>query len=128
VIILFGMRRRSARLAMVFLMCGYCNTPAAHPLTRVRKYFTLFFVPVLPLGTKYYISCTMCGRTTQITQEAADQYVASANQGSATADGATAPPPPPPRLGADVDPPSDLLQGASTEPPPAESNDPPPIS
>jgi hypothetical protein len=88
-IILFGFRRRLARLATVFVMCAQCGTPAAHSVTRSRRYFTLFFVPVIPLGTKYFTTCTMCGRVTQITQEGADHYVASVNQAPATSPAAS---------------------------------------
>jgi zinc-ribbon family len=76
-IILFGFRRKAARLATIFVMCGACRTPAAHALTRTRRYFTLFFVPVIPLGSKYFTTCTMCGHGTQITKEGADHYLAS---------------------------------------------------
>jgi hypothetical protein len=91
-IILFGFRRKAARLATIFVMCAACGTPAAHVLTRTRRYFTLFFVPVIPLGTKYFTTCTMCGHGTQITKEGADHYLASlaprqpASNGSAPAD------------------------------------------
>jgi hypothetical protein len=84
-IILFGFRRRASRLATIFVMCAACRTPAAHALTRTRRYFTLFFVPVIPLGTKYFTTCTMCGHATQITKEGADRYLASVAQGPSTA-------------------------------------------
>jgi hypothetical protein len=82
-IILFGFRRRAARLATIFVMCGSCRTPAAHALTRTRRYFTLFFVPVIPLGSKYFTTCTMCGHGTQITKEGADHYLASLSENPA---------------------------------------------
>jgi zinc ribbon protein len=81
-IILFGFRRKSSRLATIFVMCAHCHTPAAHALTRSRRFFTLFFIPVIPLGTKYFTTCTMCGHVTQITKEGADQYLASVAQAS----------------------------------------------
>jgi hypothetical protein len=87
-IILFGFRRKSSRLANVFVMCGHCHTPAAHALTRTRRYFTLFFIPIIPLGTKYFTTCTMCGHVTQITKEGADQYLASVAQSSGDVTGA----------------------------------------
>jgi hypothetical protein len=79
-IILFGFRRKLTRLATVFVMCGHCNTPAAHALTRTRRYFTLFFVPVIAFGTKYFTTCTMCGYVTRVTKEGADHYLAAAAQ------------------------------------------------
>jgi hypothetical protein len=91
--ILFGFRRKSARLGTLFVMCGYCHTPAAHALTRIRRYFTLFFVPVIPLGAKYVTTCTMCGRSTQITKETAETYAAAANQDPAASGGPATPAP-----------------------------------
>jgi hypothetical protein len=79
-IILFGFRRTASRLATIFVLCAACRTPAAHALTRTRRYFTLFFIPVIPLGTKYFTTCTMCGHGTQITKEGADHYLASLPQ------------------------------------------------
>ncbi len=77
-IILFGLRRRIQRLGTAFFLCPYCQTPAAQVVTRVRRYFTLFFIPVVPLGGKYVVTCTMCGRATQVAQQTAEAYVASA--------------------------------------------------
>jgi zinc ribbon protein len=91
--ILFGFRRRSSRLGVIFVMCGNCHTPAAHALIRIRRYFTLFFVPVIPIGTKYQITCTMCGRATQISKEAAETYASAANQNSAASSGTATPDP-----------------------------------
>jgi zinc-ribbon family len=79
-IILFGIRRKASRLGVVFMMCSSCHTPAAHALTRVRKYFTLFFIPIIPLGDKYATSCTMCGYGMRITKEQATQYLATVEQ------------------------------------------------
>jgi zinc-ribbon family len=87
-IILFGFRRRATRLATIFVMCAYCHTPAAHALTRTRRYFTLFFIPVIPLGTKYITTCTMCGHSTQITKEGAHQYLAAVPPPASTQNGA----------------------------------------
>jgi hypothetical protein len=79
-IILFGIRRKASRLGVVFMMCSSCHTPAAHSITRVRKYFTLFFIPLIPLGDKFATSCTMCGYGARISKEAADHYVSMAQQ------------------------------------------------
>jgi hypothetical protein len=93
VFIIFGFRRKSSRLGTIFIICGYCHTPAAHALVKMRKYFTLFFVPVIPLDTTYAITCTMCGRSTRITKEIADSYMASADQGPSASNRPAAPSP-----------------------------------
>ena len=79
-IILFGLRRVATRLGVSFMMCAYCQTPSAHPITRVRRWFTLFFIPVIPLGSKYGVTCTMCGQSTVVTREAAESYLGQADQ------------------------------------------------
>jgi len=76
-IILFGFRRRIARLGTAFLLCPYCQTPAAQVVSRVRRYFTVFFIPIIPLGGKFVVTCTMCGRGTQVSQETAESYLTS---------------------------------------------------
>jgi zinc-ribbon family len=78
VLIIFGIKRKAQRLATVFAMCMRCHTPAAQAITRVRTYFSLFFIPIIPLGSKYRQTCTMCGSTTAIDKQTADQMVASA--------------------------------------------------
>ncbi len=110
---IFGIRRRAARLATVFAVCSLCNTPAAQAVTRVRTFFTLFFVPLIPLGSRYRTTCTFCGRSVKITRDAADHLVASANVQAATSG-----PLPPPMQG---------LQGHSETslPSPTETQGPP---
>lgn len=76
---IFGIRRRASRLATVFAVCSLCHTPAAQAVTRVRTFFTLFFVPLIPLGSRYRTTCTFCGRSVKITRDGADHLVAGAN-------------------------------------------------
>lgn len=103
-IIIFGFRRMLARLGTVFVLCASCSTPAAHALVRTRRWFTLFFIPVIPLGTKYFTTSALCGRATQITKEGADHYMASAQQQAAATNGAAVPIPPPVAAGVGASP------------------------
>ena len=82
--IIFGISRKVARLATVFALCAFCHTPAAQVVTRVRSYFALFFIPIVPLGTKYRTTCTLCGTTSEIAAEEADQAVRAVAQHQAT--------------------------------------------
>jgi zinc-ribbon family len=75
-LILFGIKRKAYRLVTAFFLCGFCQTPAAQAVTRVRTFFTLFFIPVIPLGSKYSTTCTLCGQSGRIAKEVADQLVA----------------------------------------------------
>ncbi len=123
-IIIFGFRRMLARLGTVFVMCGSCSTPAALALVRTRRWFTLFFVPVIPLGTKYFTTCALCGRATQITKEGADHYVASAREQAAASSGMAAPNPPPVAAGVAASP-GPLAAEASMEPSAPEAGESP---
>ena len=71
-LIIFGLRRRGHRLANVFALCGVCHSPAAQGIVRIKTFFTLFFIPLIPLGSKYRSVCTMCGATSNLTKEQAD--------------------------------------------------------
>lgn len=71
--IIFGSRTYLYALAMLTLVCGRCGNPAAHSLKKRVTKFTLFFVPLFPLSTKYLTQCTFCGAAQQITKEQAEQ-------------------------------------------------------
>ena len=64
-LLIFGVRRRGYRMVNVFAMCGVCHTPAAQAVTRVRTFFTFFFIPLIPLGSKYRSTCTSVRRRHQ---------------------------------------------------------------
>ncbi len=79
--LIFGIRVTSAVLATLVYLCENCGNNAAHHLVkRVRK-FTLFFVPLFPVGTKYLDTCTACGRVNQVSKEQAENAVAQHSPG-----------------------------------------------
>jgi hypothetical protein len=85
VLIIFGLRRRGYRMANVFAMCGICHTPAAQAVVRIKTFFTLFFIPLVPVGTKYRSTCTMCGGTIELSKDQADQAMVTMQQQRAQA-------------------------------------------
>ncbi len=91
--LIFGIKRLRRRLATVFALCGHCGTPAAQVLVRVSTWFSLFFIPVIPLGSKYASTCTLCGVSTKLDKAQAQQMTA-ATEAVATPSPASAPPPP----------------------------------
>jgi len=74
--IIWGFRQRVLQLAMVTFLCGQCSNPSAHALRKAVNKFTLFFIPLFPISTKYFTQCTFCGCTNRITKEQADQVLA----------------------------------------------------
>lgn len=80
--IIFGVRTSVRLLAMLNFVCARCGNPSAHRIEeRVRK-FTLFFIPLFPIGARRTSStCTYCGLATEVDRPTRDRLLASAAQG-----------------------------------------------
>ena len=74
--IIFGSRTTVRLLAMLNFVCGRCGNPSAHRIEeRVRK-FTLFFIPLFPIGARRtYGTCTYCGLVTEIDKDTRERLV-----------------------------------------------------
>jgi len=73
-VLIFGWGWRVKHLRTVSLTCPRCGNFAAHPVYKKVLKFSLFFVPLIPLRTKYTTQCTACG----LEQQAAPTLVAHA--------------------------------------------------
>ncbi|MFF3894389.1 zinc-ribbon domain-containing protein [Streptomyces sp. NPDC001812] len=74
--IIFGTKGYLYQLAMLTLVCTRCGNPSAHALRKRITKFTLFFVPLFPVSTKYSTQCTFCGAESKLSQEQAEQLQA----------------------------------------------------
>lgn len=81
--IIFGTRSFVKTLAMLTLVCGHCHNPAAHRLVQRSRWFTLFFIPVIPLSFTRYTVCAFCGVSQKVSKEDAQHMVAAAQSGNA---------------------------------------------
>ncbi|MFB8267211.1 MULTISPECIES: zinc-ribbon domain-containing protein [unclassified Streptomyces] len=77
--IIFGTRGYLYQLAMLTFVCGNCGNPAAHALRKYVTKFTLFFVPLFPISTRYRSQCTFCGIEHQVAKEQAEALLAQAS-------------------------------------------------
>jgi hypothetical protein len=60
-ILIFGLRSYVKALAMLTLACRHGHV-AAHRLVKVTRRFSLFFVPLFPVGrARYFTVCAQCG-------------------------------------------------------------------
>jgi zinc-ribbon family len=60
--IIWGLRTRSYPLGQRPLPCPHCHREAMTSAARARRWFTLFFIPLLPIGaTQIVASCGLCG-------------------------------------------------------------------
>jgi hypothetical protein len=91
--LIFGIKRLRKRLGTVFALCGQCGRPAAQVIVRVSTWFSLFFVPVIPLGSKYVSTCTLCGSSIKLDKAQALQMVAAGQESPNQSPGHQAPPP-----------------------------------
>ncbi len=58
---IFGLRTKVSRSGVVQQVCRNCGNHAAQVVTRRSTRFTLFFVPLVPVRTRYVQQCTFCG-------------------------------------------------------------------
>lgn len=75
--IIFGWPKRTKEFGpALYYQCPACEKPAHHHYTRARRWFSLFFLPFLPLWTAdFYATCNNCGFTEEIeSKEDAKRY------------------------------------------------------
>jgi hypothetical protein len=59
--IIFGMRSRAGVIGRGTFMCPQCGTDRSYLHKRMRRWFTLFFLPVIPLNTMgEFVQCETC--------------------------------------------------------------------
>jgi hypothetical protein len=97
-VIIFGTRTTVRLLAMLNLVCARCGNPAAHRIEERRRKFTLFFLPIFPIGARRtYGTCTYCGLVTELDAPTRDRLLAQ-DQGSDMPQGRLGSQPAPPSL------------------------------
>jgi len=85
-VLILGTRTRTAVLAMLTLLCRACGNPSAHQVSRRQTWFTLFFLPVFPVGSgKYSTLCTYCGAATRIDKDEAERLQAQPDRPAGSA-------------------------------------------
>jgi hypothetical protein len=86
--IIWGMRSYVKSLAVLTLACSNGHTAAHQLLERTRK-FTLFFIPLFPIGRSRFTVCTACSQRVNLSKEQTAQMLQQIAM--ATAPAATAP-------------------------------------
>jgi hypothetical protein len=74
-VIIFGFRSRQATIAMLNLACRNGHV-AVHRLLKVSRWFTLFFIPLVPVSQKYCTVCAQCGTVVKWTKADAEAAAA----------------------------------------------------
>ncbi|MEU1887202.1 zinc-ribbon domain-containing protein [Micromonospora sp. WMMD987] len=60
-LLIFGLRTRVTRAGVVTAVCRHCGNQAAQVISRRVTKFSLFFVPLIPIRTRYAQQCSFCG-------------------------------------------------------------------
>ena len=70
-IILFGSRVKRSVIGQTKTawFCERCNNERIWPVVRDRNWFTLFFIPVIPLNASQHVICPVCGNALRIHKE-----------------------------------------------------------
>ena len=61
-IILFGSKGKQDFKGAYWGKCSNCKKKGAISVFEMSRWFTLFFIPLIPFSTKYYLKCNSCYR------------------------------------------------------------------
>jgi hypothetical protein len=71
---LIGVRSKAKAIGQTQRSCTQCARPTVHTAVEVRRWLTLFFIPVIPLGgNNYVVRCNLCGFTVKASPELKSQ-------------------------------------------------------
>src|SRR5580704_12209422 len=73
---LFGMRTKSTPIKQIQYSCPKCTHTTVFTAMESKRWFTLFFIPVIPLGGRFLIRCNLCGLTLKCSPELKEQITA----------------------------------------------------
>lgn len=64
--------------------CTNCNNQIQKRLIRVRTWFTLFFIPIIPYRTRYFLICPICRKGEALNKGQFLEYAQGFSTGSET--------------------------------------------
>jgi hypothetical protein len=59
--LIFGTRWTLVVLGQLLCACSNCQRDTVHSAMVNKGKFTLFFIPLFPIGRKFLIACNVCG-------------------------------------------------------------------
>lgn len=60
--VIFGVRGSNKFKGVCWDKCPHCKASGAISVFDLTSWFTLFFIPLIPFSTKYYLKCNSCYR------------------------------------------------------------------
>jgi hypothetical protein len=74
--ILVGTRTTPQIMGQLAYPCARCGQHAWHQFVRTSQWFTIFFIPIIPMGKNTYATCGMCRFRQNVNTQQADQAFA----------------------------------------------------
>jgi len=59
--LIWGIRWFTTTLGQLLYPCSQCGKKTVHTAIVRKGRFTLFFIPIFPIGKQYQILCNLCG-------------------------------------------------------------------
>ena len=66
-----GVFPREREIAVATSRCGHCHEEAAQHVIESGSRLWLFFIPLFTFSRRYFLVCSNCGGTTELTREQA---------------------------------------------------------
>ena len=76
--IVWGIRSKGRVLGQLRYTCPKCQQNAYHTVVRTQRKFSLFFIPLFPIGSSTSSTCNVCGFRQGLKNDQADQLLAQA--------------------------------------------------
>ncbi len=74
--LIFGFGRTTRKLIGPdgYFYCRSCGRDVRWMVYKLTRWFTIFFIPVIPYNREYYLSCSSCSEVIPISYEQAEQW------------------------------------------------------
>lgn len=74
-LILFGSKTKRKVIGQTKTVwtCKHCNNQNVWPVVKERDWFTLFFVPIIPMSSRQLVICPICGSALRIHKDNIDE-------------------------------------------------------
>ena len=73
---LFGLRSKAKVIGQIERSCSKCAKPTVQSAIETQRWFTVFFIPLIPIGSSYAIRCNLCGLTVKGSEDVKKQLAA----------------------------------------------------
>ena len=83
-IVFFGVKKKNHIYnAYTTMQCARCGKETEHYLAIQKRAFTVFFIPLIPLGTRKYLICRECKNAVRVKEFPPKEKVTIASQPTA---------------------------------------------